>query len=223
MIMSFTFAMLSGTESIWGALQEIVSFIVETVSDLGYLGIVGLMFLESSFFPFPSEVVMIPSGYLSSVGEMNLFIVVICGIVGSVLGAIFNYYLGYKLGRLFLMKYGKFMFLSEKKLLRAEDLFNKHGEIITFIGRLVPGVRQYISFPPGITRMPVLNFIAFTAVGAGIWVTILSLLGYFVGQNQELVHQYLHQIAYILIAFCVLVAIIYAICNKKFRKHAHTN
>ena len=221
--MSFTFAMLSGTESIWVALQEIVSFIVETVSGLGYLGIVGLMFLESSFFPFPSEVVMIPSGYLSSMGEMNLFIVVICGIVGSVLGAIFNYYLGYKLGRLFLMKYGKFMFLSEKKLLRAEDLFNKHGEIITFIGRLVPGVRQYISFPPGITRMPVLNFIAFTAVGAGIWVTILSLLGYFVGQNQELVHQYLHQIAYILIAFCVLVAIIYAIYNKKFRKHAHTN
>ena len=221
--MSFTFAMLSGTESIWVALQEIVSFIVETVSGLGYLGIVGLMFLESSFFPFPSEVVMIPSGYLSSMGEMNLFIVVICGIVGSVLGAIFNYYLGYKLGRLFLMKYGKFMFLSEKKLLRAEDLFNKHGEIITFIGRLIPGVRQYISFPPGITRMPVLNFIAFTAVGAGIWVTILSLLGYFVGQNQELVHQYLHQIAYILIAFCVLVAIIYAIYNKKFRKHAHTN
>ena len=221
--MSFTFALLSGTESIWVALQEIVSFIVETVSGLGYLGIVGLMFLESSFFPFPSEVVMIPSGYLSSMGEMNLFIVVICGIVGSVLGAIFNYYLGYKLGRLFLMKYGKFMFLSEKKLLRAEDLFNKHGEIITFIGRLIPGVRQYISFPPGITRMPVLNFIAFTAVGAGIWVTILSLLGYFVGQNQELVHQYLHQIAYILIAFCVLVAIIYAIYNKKFRKHAHTN
>lgn len=205
------------------ALQEIVSFVVEMVSDLGYFGIVGLMFLESSFFPFPSEVVMIPSGYLSSIGEMNLFIVVICGIVGSVLGAIFNYYLGYKLGRLFLMKYGKFMFLSEKKLLRAEDLFNKHGEIITFIGRLIPGVRQYISFPPGVTRMPVLNFIAFTAVGAGIWVTILSLLGYFVGQNQELVHQYLHQIAYILIAFCVLVAIIYAICNKKFRKHAHTN
>ncbi len=216
--MAFCFAMLSGIENIWGALQEIVSFIVETVLDLGYLGIVGLMFLESSFFPFPSEVVMIPAGYLSSNGEMNLFLVVICGIVGSVLGAIFNYYIGYKLGRLFLMKYGKYMLLSEKRLLRAEILFNKHGEIITFVGRLIPGVRQYISFPPGVTRMPILNFIIFTAAGAGMWVTILSLLGYFVGENQELVHQYLHQIVYILIAFCVLVAMIYAIYNKKIRK-----
>lgn len=223
MIMSFDFAMLSGTESIRGALQEIVSFIVEMVSDLGYFGIVGLMFLESSFFPFPSEVVMIPSGYLSSMGEMNLYLVVICGIVGSVLGAIFNYYLGYKLGRLFLMKYGKYMFLSEKKLLRAEDLFNKHGEIITFIGRLIPGVRQYISFPPGVTRMPILNFVTFTAAGAGIWVTILSLLGYWVGENQGLIHQYLHQITYTLMAFCVLVAIIYATYNKKFRKNAIDN
>lgn len=202
--------------------QEIVSFIVNVVSDLGYLGIVLLMFLESSFFPFPSEVVMIPAGYLSSTGSMNLFLVIVCGTVGSVLGATFNYYIGYKLGRPLLIKYGKYLFLNEKNLLKVEKLFNEHGEIATFIGRLIPGVRQYISLPPGVTRMCFIRFVIFTAAGAAIWVTILSLLGFFVGLNQTLIQQYLHQVTGILIAFCFALATIYIIYHKKLAKSLKT-
>lgn len=198
-------------------LQEIISFIVSAVAELGYFGIFALMFLESSFFPFPSEVVMIPAGYLSSNGQMNLFLAIICGIMGSVLGAIFNYFLALKLGRPILMKYGRYVLLNEKKLLRAEKLFNKHGEIIVFIGRLIPALRQYISLPPGITKMHFFNFSLFTAAGAGIWVTILSLLGYFVGENKELLQQYLLQITLLIIVFCVAIAIIYAIFYKNLR------
>ena len=191
-------------------LEGLVSFIVEGVSALGYPGIVILMFLESSFFPFPSEVVMIPAGYLSSTGRMNLVLAIVCGTLGSVLGAVFNYYLGKKLGRPFLTRYGRYMLLNEERLLEIESKFNRHGEIITFIGRLLPGIRQYISFPPGITRMNLLRFALFTSLGAGIWVTILALLGYFLGENQQLIYQHLSEITYLLIVFSIAVILVYA-------------
>lgn len=197
--------------------QEIISIILRAVSDLGYLGIVMLMFLESSFFPFPSEVVMIPAGYLSHIGSMNLILVIVCGTVGSVLGAAFNYYLGYKLGRPLLLKYGKYIFINEKKILKVEKLFNEHGEIATFIGRLIPGVRQYISFPPGVAKMCFTNFIIFTAAGACIWVTILSLLGYFIGLNQELMQQYIYQVTSFLVALSASIVIIYIMYHKKIK------
>ena len=198
--------------------QEIISITISTVSDLGYLGIFVLMFLESSFIPFPSEAVMIPAGYLSYTGNMNLILVIISGIGGSVIGATFNYYLGYKIGRHLLIKYGKYILLNEKKIRRVESLFNQHGEVATFIGRLIPGVRQYISFPPGITKMKFLNFLIFTATGASIWVTILSLLGYYIGINQILVQQYLFQVTFILIVICASILVIYIIHYKRSQK-----
>ena len=189
--------------------QQIITFIVETVSSLGYPGIFALMFLESSFFPFPSEVVMIPAGYLVTTGEMNMFMVILCGTAGSLAGALFNYALGYKLGRPFFLKYGKYLLFNEDKFLKVEGMFLRHGEIITFIARLIPGIRQYISFPAGITGMGLLRFSLFTTAGAGIWVTILALLGYFVGQNQELIKMYLNQIVYVLLVFSVILAAVY--------------
>jgi len=189
--------------------QQIITFIVETVSSLGYPGIFALMFLESSFFPFPSEVVMIPAGYLATTGEMNMFMVIFCGTAGSLAGALFNYTLGYKLGRPFFLKYGKYILFNEEKFLKVEGMFLRHGEIITFIARLIPGVRQYISFPAGITGMKLIRFSLFTSAGAGIWVTILSFLGYIVGQNQELIKMYLNQIIVILLIFSFLLAALY--------------
>lgn len=134
-------------------LSQIINFIVETVGQLGYLGIFIMMFLESSFFPFPSEVVMIPAGYLAYKGEMNMYLVILFGILGSLAGAIFNYYFALKLGRRFLMRYGKYIFISEDTILKMEEFFNKHGHISTFFGRLIPVVRQYISLPAGLSRM----------------------------------------------------------------------
>ena len=189
--------------------HQIITFIVETVSSLGYPGIFALMFLESSFFPFPSEVVMIPAGYLAATGEMNMFLVILCGTAGSLAGALFNYVLGYKLGRPFFLKYGKYIMFNEDKFLKVEGMFLRHGEIITFIARLIPGIRQYISFPAGITGMGLFRFSLFTTAGAGIWVTILALLGYFVGQNQNLIKMYLNQIVYALLLFSAILAAVY--------------
>ena len=171
-------------------LTDIVNFIVDTVGALGYAGIFIMMFLESSFFPFPSEVVMIPAGYLAYKGEMNIYIVLIMGILGSLAGALFNYYLAIKLGRKFLVKYGKYFFVKEETILKMENFFKDHGHISTFSGRLIPAVRQYISFPAGLAKMNLLTFSIYTSLGAGIWVLILTLLGYFIGGNEELIKEY---------------------------------
>lgn len=190
-------------------LHEIVDFIVQTVGDLGYMGIFFMMFLESTFFPFPSEVVMIPAGYLVHKGEMNMAIVLLCGIVGSLAGALFNYFLAIYVGRSILVKYGKYFFIKEKTILKAEKFFAKHGHISTFSGRLIPAVRQLISFPAGLAKMNLLSFSIYTTLGATIWVVILTLLGYYIGDNEALVKEYLSTIIYILLGLITLGAIIY--------------
>lgn len=175
-------------------LADIVNFIVDTVGSLGYAGIFIMMFLESSFFPFPSEVVMVPAGYLAYKGEMNLFLAIFFGILGSLAGALLNYFLAVKFGRAFLIKYGKYFFIKEETIDKMEEFFKSHGHISTFSGRLIPAVRQYISFPAGLARMNLLVFSIYTTLGAGIWVVVLTLLGYFIGDNEALVKEYLRYI-----------------------------
>lgn len=185
-------------------LQDIVNFIVDLVGNLGYIGIFLMMFLESSFFPFPSEVVMVPAGYLAYKGEMNIFIAIFVGIAGSLAGALFNYFLAIKYGRGFLIKYGKYFFISENTILKVEDFFKEHGHISTFSGRLIPAVRQYISFPAGLAKMNLFTFCIYTSLGAGIWVIILTILGYFIGGNEALIKEYLR---YIIVAILIGLAI----------------
>jgi membrane protein DedA with SNARE-associated domain len=193
-------------------LTSIVNFIVETVGSLGYIGIFIMMFLESSFFPFPSEVVMIPAGYLAYKGEMNIYIAIVVGILGSLSGALFNYYLAVKFGRRFLIKYGKYFFIKENTIIKMEEFFKSHGHISTFSGRLIPAVRQYISFPAGLARMNLFVFCLYTSLGAGIWVIILTLLGYFLGDNEGLIKEYLHYI--IIIILILLTALVYVYYRK---------
>ncbi len=187
-------------------MNEIVNFLVNTIGQMGYVGIFALMFLESSFFPFPSEVVMIPAGYLAYQGEMSLSLVLVFGILGSLAGAWFNYLLASKFGRKFLDK-----IMSHEKVEKLEAFFENHGHISTFTGRLIPGIRQYISFPAGLAKMNALKFSIYTTIGAGIWATILTFLGYFLGANTELIHQYLKEIT---IATLVLVIVLIAIYVK---------
>lgn len=196
-------------------LTNIVNFIVETVGSLGYVGIFLMMFLESSFFPFPSEVVMIPAGYLAFKGEMNMYIAIAVGILGSLAGALFNYYLAIKFGRKFLIKYGKYFFIKEPTIVKMEEFFKSHGHISTFSGRLIPAVRQYISFPAGLARMNLFIFCIYTSLGAGIWVIILTLLGYFLGGNEDLIKEYLHTI---IIVILILLAILGFWYYKKINK-----
>ena len=190
-------------------LSSIVDWIVQTVNAWGYLGIFAAMFLESSFFPFPSEVIMIPAGYLAFRGEMNLYAAIGFGIAGSLAGALFNYWLAVRFGRRFLLRYGKYFFLDEKGLAKLERFFVRHGEISTFNGRLIPGVRQYISLPAGLARMPLGRFALYTVLGAGIWVTVLALLGYFLGAHQEQVARYLHHATFTALAVVAVLSLFY--------------
>ena len=168
-----------------------------------------MMFLESSFFPFPSEVVMIPAGYWASKGEMNLWIAIVMGVLGSVAGALFNYYLAVKLGRRLLLKYGHYVFFTNETLEKVEDFFQKHGSFSTLSGRLIPVVRQYVSLPAGLARMNLWLFCLYTAIGAGIWVTILALLGYYFGQNEALLNENLHLVTLGVITLIVVATVIY--------------
>ena len=168
-----------------------------------------MMFLESSFFPFPSEVVMIPAGYLAYKGEMNIYAAIIAGVTGSLAGALFNYYLAVRFGRTLLIKYGRYVFIKEETIIKMESFFQKHGSISTFSGRLIPAVRQYISFPAGLARMNLALFSLYTSLGAAIWVIILTLLGYFIGDNQALIKEYLRYIIFGILGCLALGAYYY--------------
>ena len=194
-------------------LHDIIDFIVSSVSSWGYVGIFVMMFLESSFFPFPSEVAMIPAGYLAHKGEMSLALAFISGTLGSLLGAIFNYYLCYFFGREIVLKYGKFVGITHEKMDKFEAFFNKHGEISTFNSRLIPGIRQYISLPAGLAKMNIFRFCLFTTLGAGIWCAILLVVGYFLGSNPD--KQTLLAITIALLAVVAIISVIYIVKQRK--------
>ncbi|WP_333804175.1 DedA family protein [Sulfurospirillum sp.] len=201
-------------------MHVIIDWIVQTVGALGYLGIFVMMLIESSIFPLPSEVVMIPAGYLCAKGEMELWIVILLGTFGSIAGALLNYYLAVKLGRRLILKYGHYFFFKPETLEKVERFFKTHGSFSTFTGRLIPVIRHYISLPAGLARMNIGIFCFYTGFGAGIWVSILTFLGYFFGQNEALLNEHLHTITIAVVVFIIIAAIIYiAIHKKKERNH----
>jgi len=155
-------------------MAQMVQWSVDLVAFMGYPGIVLLMALESSVFPWPSELVMPQAGYLAASGKMNIWIAVLMATIGSILGALINYGLAYWLGRPFLMKYGKYVLCPPHKFAKMETFFLRHGEVGTFTGRLVLGVRHFISFPAGLARMNLARFSLYTGVGAGLWATVLA-------------------------------------------------
>ncbi len=168
----------------------------------GYAFIFFFMAVESSFVPFPSEIVMIPAGFMAARGELTLHapipdlaLAFLAGLAGSLVGAYFNYYLSAKLGEPFLRKYGKWFFIKPEALDRAFAVFNRYGAATTFVCRLVPVIRQLISIPAGLAKMPIGKFTFFTGLGAGIWTTILAATGYVLGRTAgdisytELVHR----------------------------------
>jgi membrane protein DedA with SNARE-associated domain len=188
----------------------LIDYLIPFLEEMAALGLTWgpllvffFMTVESSFVPFPSEIVMIPAGFMAARGEFYpgghvgaaIFIAIACGIAGSLAGACINYLLSLRLGRPFLHRYGKYFFVASEKLDRAEALFRKYGDVTTFICRLIPVVRQLISIPAGISRMNFLRFSVFTGAGAGIWVVLLTFLGYWFGTTTggmsygELVHK----------------------------------
>ncbi|WP_025209596.1 DedA family protein [Hippea sp. KM1] len=196
-------------------LGRVVDFILSAIGYGGYGGIFFLMFLESSFFPFPSEIVVPPAAYLAAKGKMDLWMVLLSSAAGSLAGALFNYFISLKLGYPFLLKYGRYVGLGPKTLEKVDRYFNKHGEISTFIGRLLPGIRQYISLPAGIAKMSLFRFSLFTLAGASIWIAVLAFIGYTMGDNPQLIKDAVHKTYPYILAFCGIVIAIYIYFQKE--------
>lgn len=203
-------------------MSELISLLLLVSAKMGYWGIVFLMAIESSFIPLPSEIVIPPAAYLASKGAMNIYLVVLAGVVGSIIGAFFNYVLAMTLGRKLVFTlaghpYAKYFLINEEKIIKAEKYFLDHGSVSTFIGRLLPAVRQLISIPAGLARMDLKKFFFFTFLGSGIWTIILAILGYVFGANQDLLLEYYHEISLFLIAIGFLF-VAYLFYNKKSKK-----
>ncbi|WP_314350287.1 DedA family protein [Campylobacter showae] len=197
-------------------LGDFINFIVQTVGEWGYAGIFLMMFLESSFFPFPSEVAMIPAGYLAHQGQMSLVLAWCAGTAGSLAGAVFNYYLCYFFGRELVLKYGKYVGITKVKMRKFEAFFKRHGEISTFNCRLIPGIRQYISLPAGLAKMNLFKFSLYTTLGAGIWVAILLAVGWYLGKNYN--KSAFSHIVVALLAAVGLLTTLYIVYVKRLSK-----
>jgi membrane protein DedA with SNARE-associated domain len=182
------------------------------MGNINYFTITLLMTIESSFIPFPSEVVIPPAAWKAAQGDLNAGLVVLCGVAGSLLGAVFNYYFALLLGRKLVYsladtKIAHLLLVNRKSVEKSERYFLKYGKSSTFIGRLVPAVRQLISLPAGLSRMDIRAFVFYTALGSGIWTTILAALGYYLYTQKELLNRYYAEISWILVVVGVLFLI----------------
>ena len=200
--------------------EQFIDWLLRGLLDLGYLGIVALMAVESSVLPLPSELVMPPAGYWVAKGEMNAVAVIACGVLGSILGALANYGLAHWLGRGFLRRFGRYLFVSTKALDRTERYFAAHGEISTMMARMLPVIRHLISLPAGIARMSLPKFILYTGLGAFIWCSILTWIGYFLGQNEgvlrnEEVRRYVSRALLVIIPALALVVAVYVLWHRR--------
>ena len=200
--------------------MESVQFIQWCLEHLNYWTITLLMAIESSFIPFPSEVVVPPAAYrAASTGDLNIWLIIFFATLGACIGALVNYYLALWLGKPIVYKFansrfGHMCLIDETKVQNAENFFEKHGAIATFIGRLIPAVRQLISIPAGLARMKVSTFLLFTTLGAGIWNTVLAAIGHYLSkvpgieteeQLLEKVNEYSHEIGIICIVLAIFV------------------
>ena len=190
-------------------LHQFIAWLLATVHDWGYAGIFILMALESTVLPVPSELVLIPAGYLAYQGHMSLPLVLISATLGCLAGASLNYAFALWVGRPFLERYGKYFFVRPALLHKTDVFFERHGKISTFTGRLIPGIRHLISLPAGLARMNIAAFVLYTSLGAGLWSSVLTLLGYFIGGNELLLKEYLKYLSAGVIIFVVLAITIY--------------
>lgn len=205
-----------------------LDFLYVLAEQLDYFYVTLLMAVESSFIPFPSEIVVPPAGYMAAEGSMNIVLVICFATLGSLIGATINYIISYYVGRPIVYKFadskmGHLCLLNKEKIQKAEEYFDQHGVTATLIGRLIPGIRQLISIPAGLAKMNFYKFALYTTIGAGIWNIILALIGYYLhsvvdkAHLLEMVKKYETPIV-ITICAIVLLAIVYAVYKSRSKK-----
>lgn len=171
-------------------LKPLVEFIMSFIAQLGYTGIFFLMILESALIPIPSEIIMPFSGFLSSTGRLDPLLVTLSGSLGNLVGSVLTYYLGIKAGRKFILKYGRYILFKKEHLESTENLFERYGDRISFVGRLLPGIRTYVSLPAGIGKTNFTKFVAYTFAGSLIWNSMLTYVGMSLGSNWKNIDKY---------------------------------
>lgn len=196
-------------------MHALIDWLLNTIGSLGYPGIFLLMAMESSILPVPSELVMPPAGYLVQQGRMDMSLVILNGTFGSLAGAYINYYIARWLGRPLVIRYGRYVWIKEEHFDRVERFFHQHGEVSTFLGRLLPVIRHLISIPAGLARMNHFRFTLYTTVGAGIWVSTLAWIGYFIGAEKALISHYSHQAILGAILLSLFTLGIYIILHRR--------
>lgn len=191
-------------------MNELISQVVDWyMANMNYFTITLLMAIESSFIPFPSEIIVPPAAYKAANGELNIYLVVFFSSLGALIGALFNYYFAKYLGQAMLLKFAdtriaRMMLVDRAAVEKAEAYFRKNGNVSTLIGRFVPGIRQLISLPAGLVSMNMKNFIIYTVIGSTAWNIILAILGYFFYSQKEKLEMYYQEITYVMLGLGVL-------------------
>lgn len=202
-----------------GNLRSMTEWIQNLMGSLGYFGILLLMILENLFPPIPSELILPLAGFTAARGDMNLFMVIAMGTLGSVIGTMPLYFLGYYFSEEKLTawadQYGKWLALNGKDIRRANEWFDRHGKGVVLFGRMVPGIRSLLSLPAGMNRMPLPTFIIFSAIGSALWSAVLTLAGYLLGEHYEKVDQYMAPLSKIVLGLLVVAAIVWFVKRKK--------
>lgn len=188
---------------VFDIIRPLIEFIISFISRVGYLGIFFLMVLESAMIPIPSEIIMPFSGFLVSAGKFGPILVVLAGSLGNLVGSILTYYFGLKVGRAFIIKYGKYVFFKKEHLEFTERLFKNYGDKISFIGRLLPVIRTYVSLPAGIGRTNFIKFVFYTLIGSLIWNSVLTFAGMQLGNNWKNIDRY--SIYLDIVTICIIV------------------
>ncbi len=171
-------------------INNLTNFVIQTISNSGYVGIFFLMVAESALIPIPSEIIMPFSGYLVSTGKFNVVAVIIAGSIGNLVGSLIAYFIGAYLGRGFVIRYGKYVLLKKSHLEIAESYFEKYGNKATFISRLLPAIRTYVSLPAGVAKMNLKKFAAYTLIGSIIWNSALTYIGVMLGEEWNSIRKY---------------------------------
>jgi len=195
--------------------EAIAEWLVDFVQGFGYLGVFIMTFLESTFVPLPAELTMVPAGYLAQQGQMSGMLVLIIAVLGSLCGSLTNYYIAYHYGRRFMYAYGKYFFFDHRKMEKLDMFFVSHGEVSTLTGRLLPGLRHFISFPAGLAHMNLKKFTLYTGAGSGLWMGTLVLLGYLIGGNKQLVKHFMPFVISGAMVIVIVMLVLYIVHHRK--------